>query len=51
MPDVTVVYVDNDPMVKLHSQDMVVGEEKIGAIAGDLRDPPAILGIKDLVAT
>src|SRR6201994_3091828 len=43
VPDVTVIYVDNDPMVELHSQDILVGEEKIAAIAGDLREPAAII--------
>jgi hypothetical protein len=43
IPDVHVVYVDNDPMVQLHSQDILIGEEKIGAVLGDLRDPPSIL--------
>jgi hypothetical protein len=43
VPDVTVIYVDNDPMVELHSQDILVGEESIAAIAGDLRDPDSIL--------
>jgi hypothetical protein len=43
VPDVTVIYVDNDPMVELHSQDILLGEEKIAAIAGDLREPDSIL--------
>jgi S-adenosyl methyltransferase len=52
VPDVTVIYVDNDPMVKLHSQDILVGEEKIAAIAGDLRQPAAILAdptVRDMI--
>ena len=44
VPDVVVVYVDNDPMVELHSQDILIGEESIAAIAGDLRQPDSILG-------
>ena len=43
IPDVHVVYVDNDPMVQLHSEDILLGEEKIAAILGDLRDPSSIL--------
>jgi len=43
-PGVRVVYVDNDPMVELHSRDILVGEETIAAIAADLRDPDSILG-------
>jgi hypothetical protein len=50
VPDVTVVYVDNDPMVQLHSQDLVAGEEKIAAVLGELRDPSSILENKDLGA-
>ena len=50
VPDVTVVYVDNDPMVQLHSEDLVSGEERIGAILGELRDPSSILENKDLTA-
>ena len=52
VPDVTVIYVDNDPMVELHSQDILVGEEKIAAIAGDLREPASILThqtVRDLI--
>src|ERR1700704_3492428 len=43
IPDVRVVYVDNDPMVELHSQDILTGETLIGAIMGDLREPDSIL--------
>ena len=52
VPGVTVIYVDNDPMVELHSQDILIGEEKIAAIAGDLREPAAILAhptVRDLI--
>jgi hypothetical protein len=52
VPDVVVVYVDNDPMVELHSQDILIGQESIAAIAGDLREPDAILShptIRDLI--
>jgi SAM-dependent methyltransferase len=48
--DVRVVYVDNDPMVQLHSQDILLGEEKIVAVLGDLRDPPTILENPDIHA-
>src|SRR5258707_6600070 len=43
IPDVHVIYVDNDPMVQLHSEDILTGQESIGAILGDLRDPESIL--------
>jgi hypothetical protein len=52
IPGVVVVYVDNDPMVQLHSQDILTGDEKTGAILGELRDPPSILGnpeLRDLI--
>ena len=52
IPDVHVVYVDNDPMVELHSQDILHGQESIGAILGDLRDPESILEhpmVRDLI--
>src|SRR5579875_2179366 len=39
IPDVAVVYVDNDPMVQLHSEDLLIGEERIGAVLGELREP------------
>jgi hypothetical protein len=48
VPDVVVVYVDNDPMVQLHSEDLVSGEEKIAAVLGELREPSSILENKDL---
>ena len=48
VPDVVVVYVDNDPMVQLHSEDLVAGQEKIGAVLGELRDPSSILDNKDV---
>src|SRR5579875_4180928 len=48
IPDVRVVYVDNDPMVQLHSEDLLMGEEKIAAVLGDLRDPPSILENEDV---
>jgi len=50
VPDVVVVYVDNDPMVQLHSEDLVAGEEKIAAVLGELREPATILENKDLTA-
>jgi S-adenosyl methyltransferase len=43
-PGVRVVYVDNDPMVAMHSKDILTGEETIAAIVGDLREPESILG-------
>jgi hypothetical protein len=42
--DARVVYVDNDPMVELHSQAIVESGGSISVICGDLRDPESILG-------
>ena len=50
VPDVTVVYIDNDPMVQLHSEDLVSGEEKIAAVLGELREPSSILENKDVTS-
>ena len=50
VPDVVVVYVDNDPMVQLHSEDLVSGEEKIAAVLGELREPSSILDNKDVTS-
>jgi S-adenosyl methyltransferase len=50
VPDVVVVYVDNDPMVQLHSEDLVSGEEKIAAVLGELREPGSILENPDVTA-
>jgi hypothetical protein len=48
--DVRVVYVDNDPMVRLHSEALLAGETGIAVIFGDLRDPDTILGNPELRA-
>jgi S-adenosyl methyltransferase len=48
--DARVVYVDNDPMVRLHSDSLLEGQTGIAAILGDLRDPDTILGNSDLRA-
>jgi S-adenosyl methyltransferase len=41
-PDARVVYVDNDPMVKLHS-DGIVDPDRVSVLCADLRDPDTIL--------
>jgi hypothetical protein len=43
--DARVVYVDNDPLVELHSRE-ILGKAagQVGVICADLRDPDAILG-------
>ncbi|MFF0307006.1 SAM-dependent methyltransferase [Streptosporangium sp. NPDC004379] len=49
-PDARVVHVDNDPAVVSYSQAVVDGGGVV-TIAGDLRDPEAILGNADVRAT
>jgi hypothetical protein len=43
-PDARVVYVDNDPMVELHSQAILETGGTVSVLCADLRDPEAILG-------
>jgi hypothetical protein len=43
-PDARVVYVDNDPMVELHSQAILETGGTVSVICADLREPEAILG-------
>jgi S-adenosyl methyltransferase len=43
-PDARVVYVDNDPMVALHSQGIVDESEGVNVLCADLREPDSILG-------
>ena len=47
-PDARVVYVDNDPLVELHSQALLAADGTISVILGDLRDPDGILGNPEL---
>lgn len=41
--DARVVYVDNDPMVELHSREMLASEGAVSVICADLREPASIL--------
>jgi len=41
-PDARVVYVDNDPMVKLHSEG-IVDTDRVSVLCADLREPETIL--------
>jgi hypothetical protein len=43
-PDARVVYVDNDPMVELHSQEIIGESGQVSVLRADLRDPDSILG-------
>jgi hypothetical protein len=42
-PDARVVYVDNDPMVELHSKGIVDAAGRISVLCADLREPDTIL--------
>jgi hypothetical protein len=48
VPSAHVVYVDNDPMVELHSRALLSGGGSISVICADLREPDSILGHPDL---
>ncbi|HEY6497089.1 MAG TPA: SAM-dependent methyltransferase [Trebonia sp.] len=43
-PDARVVYVDNDPMVELHSQGILDESGRVSVLCADLREPESILG-------
>ncbi|MBV9379130.1 MAG: SAM-dependent methyltransferase, partial [Streptosporangiaceae bacterium] len=49
-PDARVVYVDNDPMVELHSRALLESGGTISVICADLREPDTILDNSDLRA-
>ncbi len=42
IPGAHVVYVDNDPMVELHSRALLASDGMISVICADLREPDAI---------
>ena len=47
-----VVYVDNDPMVRAHSAQLLAGTSGVKVILGDLRDPGRLLadpGLRELI--
>ncbi|HEY2130939.1 MAG TPA: SAM-dependent methyltransferase [Streptosporangiaceae bacterium] len=48
VPEARVVYVDNDPLVRLHSQALLADNGSTTVILGDLRDPEGILGNPEL---
>jgi hypothetical protein len=49
-PDSRVVYVDHDPVVLVHSRNLLHGSERTAVIGRDLRDPAAILAAPELRA-
>ncbi|RBM07245.1 SAM-dependent methyltransferase [Streptomyces sp. PT12] len=42
-PEARVVYVDNDAVAVAHSRAVVAGQDHVGVVAGDFREPSAIL--------
>lgn len=51
-PDARVVYVDNDPMVALHTQQVLDEGRRVSVLCADLREPDSILGhptIRELI--
>jgi len=47
-PDARVIYVDNDPMVEVHSRAMIESDSTVRVLCADLRDPEAILDSDDV---
>jgi trans-aconitate methyltransferase len=43
-PDARVVYVDNDPMVKVYGSRLLEGDDAAAVVLADLREPDAVLG-------
>jgi len=43
VPDVRVVYVDNDPVVHRHAQALLAGQDGVSALRADARDPASVL--------
>ena len=48
VPEARVVYVDNDPLVRLHSEPLLADNGSTTVILGDLREPESILGNPEL---
>ncbi|HEX6077456.1 MAG TPA: SAM-dependent methyltransferase [Micromonosporaceae bacterium] len=49
-PDASVVYVDLDPVAVTHSRMILAGNNRVGVVQADLRDPDTILSHPDLHA-
>ena len=50
-PDARVVYVDNDPIVRVHANTLLEGSSGTAFITADLRDVDGVLGHEDTLAT
>jgi S-adenosyl methyltransferase len=49
-PDARVVYVDNDPIVRVHAEALLEGNELATVLQADMRDPDQILKHPDLLS-
>jgi SAM-dependent methyltransferase len=49
-PDTRVVYVDSDPVAVIHAQQLLAGNDRVGVLRADLRQPAQILGHPDAAA-
>ncbi|MEH1125648.1 SAM-dependent methyltransferase [Micromonospora sp. CPCC 206061] len=47
-PQARVVYIDRDPVAVTHGKAMLAGNDRVAAIAGDIRDPAAFLKSPEL---
>ena len=47
-PACRVVYVDNDPMVRAHAEELLIDPSRIRVVRGDLRDPYRLLHHEDV---
>ncbi|MFI0480360.1 SAM-dependent methyltransferase [Actinomadura sp. 9N215] len=50
-PDARVLYIDNDPIVRVHAEKLLAGSSGTAFITGDFRDPDGILGHPETLAT
>ena len=49
-PSCRVVYVDNDPLVRAHSEELITDPSRVRAVRGDLREPDRLLRHEDVRA-
>jgi hypothetical protein len=47
-PDARVVYVDNDPVVRVHAEALLEDNDLVTVIQADMRDPDQVLNHRDL---
>ncbi|MGP4026365.1 SAM-dependent methyltransferase [Actinomadura sp. 3N407] len=50
-PDARILYADNDPLVKMHANELLAGSSGTAFITADFRDPEGLLGHGDTLAT